>query len=352
MIRTIKSYYKILGLLIICCFANADLEATHIVGGELRYRCLGNDQYEITLTVRRDCENGADDAPFDDPAIVGVFDIFGSLQTHLGVLGRLEIPFMSEDTITNDLLFDCSSFGDPVCVHESTYRDTIALPFNKLGYRLAYQRCCRNNILVNIEEPLETGTTYHLTLPINALTECNSQPIFNNWADVYVCNNEDLVFDHSAVDPDGDVLVYKLCTPSQGATSDNPQPITPSNPPYPTVVWSQSYSVDNMMGGNPPLSINPNTGILTVRPNLVGTFLIGVCVEEYRNGELLGEVRRDFEYNVRVCTDAVDVGFEVEGNDCDGTTDVSFVNTTTGADSFLWTITDNNGNVIFNIYRY
>ena len=37
-----------------------ETKATHIVGGELRYACLGNNMYEITLTVRRDCENGAD----------------------------------------------------------------------------------------------------------------------------------------------------------------------------------------------------------------------------------------------------------------------------------------------------
>ncbi|MBK7693908.1 MAG: hypothetical protein IPI30_06205 [Saprospiraceae bacterium] len=34
------------------------LEATHIVGGDMTYRCLGNNQYEISLTVRRDCLNG------------------------------------------------------------------------------------------------------------------------------------------------------------------------------------------------------------------------------------------------------------------------------------------------------
>ncbi|MEZ4894949.1 MAG: hypothetical protein R2778_18285 [Saprospiraceae bacterium] len=28
--------------------------ATHIVGGEITYRCLGNDNYEISLTVYRE----------------------------------------------------------------------------------------------------------------------------------------------------------------------------------------------------------------------------------------------------------------------------------------------------------
>ena len=46
------------------------LQATHIVGGEITYNCLGNDQYEITLSVYRDCYNGQ--PYFDQPAIIGI----------------------------------------------------------------------------------------------------------------------------------------------------------------------------------------------------------------------------------------------------------------------------------------
>ena len=34
------------------------------------YTCLGNNQYEIRLTIYRDCENGNPDAYFDDPASI------------------------------------------------------------------------------------------------------------------------------------------------------------------------------------------------------------------------------------------------------------------------------------------
>ncbi|HNM25414.1 MAG TPA: hypothetical protein PKL15_08295, partial [Saprospiraceae bacterium] len=47
------------------------LQATHIVGGEITYNCLGNDQYEITLSVYRDCYNGQ--PYFDQPAIIGIY---------------------------------------------------------------------------------------------------------------------------------------------------------------------------------------------------------------------------------------------------------------------------------------
>lgn len=46
--------------------------ATHIVGGEMNYTCLGNNQYEITLTIFRDCFYGNPNAWFDNPASIGV----------------------------------------------------------------------------------------------------------------------------------------------------------------------------------------------------------------------------------------------------------------------------------------
>ena len=46
--------------------------ATHIVGGELNYRYLVNNVYQINLTVYRDCFNGV--PPFDNPASVGIFN--------------------------------------------------------------------------------------------------------------------------------------------------------------------------------------------------------------------------------------------------------------------------------------
>ncbi|MCC7027825.1 MAG: hypothetical protein IT265_12760, partial [Saprospiraceae bacterium] len=59
-----------ISILLVFCYL-IDARATHIVGGDMAYRCLGNNDYEITLTLRRDCINGSQQAPFDDPANVG-----------------------------------------------------------------------------------------------------------------------------------------------------------------------------------------------------------------------------------------------------------------------------------------
>jgi len=187
-------------------------------------------------------------------------------------------------------------------------------------------------------DPLETGATYFVHILPNAAVDCdNSQPVFREWSDIYICVNEPYVFDHSAVDADGDELIYKLCTPSTGAEIDNPIPHLPSNPPYAGVQISNGYTLDNLFGSGSPLTIDPNTGVLTATPGITGTYLVGICVEEYRDGEFFSEVRRDFEINVVACNNPITIDCEVQGSDlCNGGTSVTIQNNTTGADSFLW----------------
>lgn len=317
----IKKY--IFSTIIILSLFAAKVSASHVAGGNLYYECVGNNNYKVILEFRRDCFNGNPLAAFDDPASIGIFDGNGIPMNNLGSGGQLFINFNSADTLNDILTSECKIQGDDVCVETTTYIGTVTLPFNADGYILTYQRCCRNITLNNIIEPNQQGSTYWTLITEDAQQECNSTPSFVQWPNVYICANEPLVFDHSAVDLDGDSLVYKLCVPSTGASFDLPMPQPPSLPPYETVVWQSPYNIDDMMGGV-PLTIDSQTGLITATPNLVGQFLIGVCVEEYRDGKLIGFTRRDFEYNVRICDPHPIVGVNAEPNpNCDGLT-VSF----------------------------
>ena len=60
------------------------------------------------------------------------------------------------------------------------------------------------------------------------------------------------------------------------------------------------------MLGNPIVGIDRNTGLMTGTPDILGQFVVGTCVKEYRNGELLSEIRRDFQFNVANCDPIVD----------------------------------------------
>ncbi|WP_235293278.1 T9SS type B sorting domain-containing protein [Portibacter lacus] len=330
LIKVISSLF-VLGLFLV----PSNVKATHIVGGEITYRCLANWTFEVTLTLRRDCEFGSKEAQFDDPASVGIYDKSGELLWWLGQGGQLSIPFNQDDTLNTEYVPGCDFLGQGVCVHTSTYIDTITLPFRPGGYILAYSRCCRNETLTNITDPLQTGTTYSVALTNKAALECNNSPTFDESPALYICANEELVADMSATDPDGDSLVYRLCVPQDGASPENPQPQPPRGPLFEEVNFVSGFGVDNFLGGV-PLTIDSETGIITATPNLVGQFLVGVCVDEYRDGELISSIKRDFEYNVRECIEGPNAEFTLENDpQCDGL-EVTFTNTSTETDAYEW----------------
>ncbi|MEL6942149.1 MAG: PKD domain-containing protein, partial [Bacteroidota bacterium] len=312
------------------CFFSYSGEASHIVGGEIGYRCLGGGQYEITLNVYRDCFYGEDDAQFDNPASVGVFNARTGM-----LLQELMIPFTQDDTLSAIFQNNCLIIPTDVCVHTSTYRDTVNLTVISDGYEIVYQRCCRNQTIMNVIEPLETGATYNIILTEKAMRECNSSPRFKEWPPIFVCVDEPIFYDHGAIDEEGDSLVYRLCTPFTGANSDMPQPQPPADPPYDTLTWvDPTFNLSNLLGAGRPLRVDSRAGFLFARPGLQGQFVVGVCVDEYRDGELLSSTRRDFQYNIGLCreTKAAIGSPEVQ---CDNL-EVQFNSLSEEATDFVW----------------
>lgn len=294
---------KIFILTIISFFGYSSF-ASHIVGGEFTYQYLGGDSYLLRLKVYRDCINGI--PPFDDPATIVFFDSKNVLLGYnfLTNPSVRELPIVSTDP--------CIGTPSGVCVQEAVYLRQVSLPYREGGYQLSYQRCCRNKTIVNIVDPAFTGATYTLKIPDQKLL-LNSSPFFNNFPPIYICNNVPLIFDHSATDPDGDSLAYELCDPFVGGDSTLPANGFYSNnvfyytnnvrPPYDFVTFRPPFSGNNPLSGV-PLRINSKTGLLTATPNRLGQFVVGICVNEYRKGKLVGSTKRDFQFNVTTCPPA------------------------------------------------
>ncbi|MGQ0829163.1 MAG: T9SS type A sorting domain-containing protein [Bacteroidota bacterium] len=282
---------KLITLCIGILFIPALSFSTHIVGGELNYKCLGGNLYEIKLRVYRDCYNGV--PPFDMPAYVGVFDSNNVL------LQKITMVFPGSTVISPTQANPCIIPPTNICVEVAEYVEMVSLPPRPGGYQLAYQRCCRNPTVTNMVNPANQGTTYYAMIPDQSIV-CNSNPVFKNWPPLFVCVNAPMVFDHSAIDIDGDSIVYEMCTPLTGGTSSAPQPNPPSNPPYPFITWKAPYSTADVLGGT-PMTINSTTGLLKATPNTTGQFVVGVCANEYRNGVLLSSTKRDFQFNVVAC---------------------------------------------------
>lgn len=301
-------------------------EATHIVGGEMFYQCLGNDDYLVTLKLYRDCYNGV--ATYDDPTNIFIYE-----GNNTNYYTYLPVPFPGSDTLPNNANNPCLIVPPNICVEEAIFVYQVHLPLSALGYKMIYQRCCRNYSIVNIVDPSNTGGTYEATIPSVNIVTCNSSPYYINFPPTVICVDQPFTFDHSAIDPDGDSLVYSLCNPYYGATSLNPYPFPPD--PYSFLTFLNPYTAIDPMGGAPPMAIDPETGLLTVTPTTIGQFVVGVCVKEYRNGLLLSEHKRDFQFNVTQCTLPAIAAIPSVLNGCDAFT-FSFPNYSTGATTFLW----------------
>ncbi|MBK6902730.1 MAG: gliding motility-associated C-terminal domain-containing protein [Saprospirales bacterium] len=317
----------------------SDLKASHIVGGDITYKCLGNNKYEIILNVYRDCYYGDPLAWFDNPAYIGIYR-----KSNNSLFQQVNMIFSGINDTLNNFIMDTCLFVPPVvCVHATQYKKIVTIPYDAAGYEILYIRCCRNFPIQNIVSPTTTGSTHCVTLSGPSMLQCNSTPSFGGAAPIFICVNQPLAYDHSAVDPNGDSLVYRLFTPFAGGTFANPQPTPPPiMPPLQLVDWLEVpgqdfYSETNMLGATPPdapLAINPSTGLLTAFPTLPGFFVVGVAVDEYRNGVLLSTVRRDFQYVVGDCGEVISTIFAPDSQ-CDDLS-VEFENLSTFADEFIW----------------
>ena len=293
------------------------LKASHVVGGEINYECLGGNQYRIILRQYRDCSG----INFPDPARIDVYNSSGTqLQT-------ISIPLPPTVTLTPTPPGPCTEVPSGVCVEAVEYITTVNLPPIPGGYFFEFNECCRNGGIVNGPSG---SASYSAEIPDISLAACNSNPKITDWPPVFVCQNVPLNVDMSATDIDGDSLYYSLCSPMEGINS-----------PYP---FSAPYSTSDPLNGG--MSINPQTGLITGTPTTVGRFVVGACVSEYRNGNLLSTTTRDFQFNVVECEEVAVASALTALTDCNNF-GVTFFNSSIGGVSYLWDFGDGDTSTLF-----
>ncbi|MGJ8661084.1 MAG: PKD domain-containing protein, partial [Bacteroidota bacterium] len=312
------------------------VNASHIVGGDIYYEYLGNNQYRFHVSIYRDC-NTINGAPFDNNLPLGVFN-----SSNNSVM-NITIPFPGSSVLPIIFSNPCVVTPTGVCTERAIYISApVLLPPIVGGYTIAYQRCCRQPAIVNLVNAAGTGLTLVAKIPgLETGMWANSSPSFTNYPPLVICNNDDLVFNHSAIDLDGDQLTYSLVTPYAGASSGFPAPNPIPAPNYPFVNWEVNHSEVIPLGPGSNLLINPTTGILTASPNLTGLFVVGIRVDEYRNGVHLGGNTRDFLFQVINCVITMQAILPTqpqlstfEGY-CNGL-DVAFENNSVGGSSYAW----------------
>ncbi|ELR68707.1 hypothetical protein C900_05890 [Fulvivirga imtechensis AK7] len=314
---------KFLLIVLLILTSKGNSFASHIVGGEFELIYVSGNNYRLNLIIYFDEIYGNPGAKYSPTPIAWIFRKSDNVP-----MRQVALPFVSEELV---------QYTIPACADDATVKTTRMLFSSSIslnpeefgdpdGYYIVWQRCCRNYNIVNIvsEDPnaggIGAGQTFYLEIPPlirNGERFINSSPqLFPPLSD-YACVNRGYYADFKGKDVDGDSLVYTLVEPLNTPSAD-PHPQPPSTAPYPNTIWSDTYSLNNIVHGNPDLTISKD-GLLRVTPTEPGIFVFAVKCEEFRDGEKIGEVRRDFQMVVIDCPPAgnqPDVAIELE----DGTT--------------------------------
>jgi gliding motility-associated-like protein len=309
---TTKTVLNRFFLLFLILLASGQMNAMHIIGGEITYEFVNQvsptvNRYKFKLRVYRDCNGGG--ARFDSVASVSIYrgDLNGGAFTT-----EVKVPIGMIESIRPDTP-DCVSNFPNVCAESALYEFTRDLPVINQSYVVVYQRCCRNLTIRNLINPGDVGASYYTEITPLAQQIKNSSPVFKAFPRTVICNGIPLFEDQSATDKDGHQLVYSFCSPVDGGgtilagqglfSCDGAQPIPSCGPPFDQVPFVvPTYTPGAPMGGSPVIQINSGTGLITGTPNSLGQFVVGVCVQEFFNGQLVGTLQREFQFNLADCT--------------------------------------------------
>jgi gliding motility-associated-like protein len=304
------------------------------VGGEVYYDYLGSNNYRFYFAIYRDCHSTG--AAYDSPLPISVFN---------GNNVRISdhnVPFPGSVNLPIVFNNPCITPPADICTERAIYTIVLNLPPSASGYIVAYQRCCRGPAISNLSNPSGTGLTIKAIIPPSTSNfYINSSARFINYPPLVICNNENLNFNHAASDPDGDSLSYELVTPHAGATAGNPAPNPIPAPPYSNVIWAGGYSPTIPLGSGSTTTINPTTGQLFVDANSTGLFVVGIRVNEWRNGVKISYVTRDFLFKVVNCNISLVADINEQETTpgfvsyCNGLT-FTFDNLSYGATNYYW----------------
>lgn len=359
-------------------FGITDLSATHIVGGDVTYEFVrfNSDSsivtFLITFNMYRDTYSGG--AQFNNNAGFGVFrQNFDQSWEHV------ETKVSDHGPITDIQYEDdpCRIEPTNVGVEATFYTFEVELEVGDQNYMIAYQRCCRNDNVINVFDSGDEGVAFNVIITPAAQRKGNNSPTFKEYPPIFICAGFPLFVDVSGLETDGDLLKYSFCTPFVAGGPDNsggcdgaviPDPDCP--PPFDLIRFRPPFTADAQMQGDPVVTIDQFTGIMTGVPENPGQYIIGLCIEEYDlQGNLLSMINRDFQFNALECTKEITAALKADEQvigtsngqsklvnviKACGTSTVEFENLSFGATGTLydytWHAKDSMGNVVLDRY--
>lgn len=271
-----------LPLIVALLAAQPNAKASHAMGGDLTYECVGQDSFLITLKFFRDC-NGIN-APGSVQVSAEAAGCYGSTVT----ITMPQVPQLSGIDITPLCPGQQSRCQNPSSlfpfgVQQYVYQAIIVLPAN-CNWTLYWSECCRNAAITTIVGSPDMFIKLKLD---NSTVPCDNSPIFFNDPVPFTCVWQPTCYNHGVVDPEGDSLWFTLvdCLDDPGP---NGVPVT----------YEPGHSATEPLSTVDGVTIDNRTGTLCFTPDKVQVGVLCVRVEEFRNNVKIGEVVRDIQYSV------------------------------------------------------
>lgn len=307
-----RTVYVFSAMLLLFFSGTETAQATHAVGTDLTYTCLGGNDYEITLTLYRDCDGvAAPNAPD-----VSISSASCGQSTTL-TLSQAGVPQEVSPICPANLPQTTCNGGSLQGVQQYTYSATYTFPQECTDWTLSYNLCCRNGAITNSVVNSNSTSLYIESIVDNTNSICNNSPVFTTPPVPYVCIGQPFSYNHGATDAEGDLLVYTLV---------NPLDDLGVNVPY-QPGFSPVYPISTTTGS---VTFDTQTGQLDFTPNAIQVGITSILVEEYRNGQLIGSVIRDMQVVVINCNNTVPGGGVTPSNVSGGTLTGNTFNITPG----------------------
>jgi gliding motility-associated-like protein len=302
---------------LLCCFClltGLRALALHGKGGVLTYEYLGpgsapnTSKYKVTAKEYFDCHGTQFILA---PIYMSVYDAGTNTLYKTYTIERASQIEVKKTS------FGCINPAPEVCFVIADFIIEIELPDNTNGYVLVEQECCRIPNLVNIQNSSAYGMSNYNIIPgviNNTPYRTNSSPVFAQKDTSVICYNSYFSLDMSTTDKDGDSLSYAFCS-AKASSGQTRQPNPALPPPYNDLPYNNGFSAGQPLGDK--VTINPKTGLISgIAPGTTGSYIISVCVSEYRKGVLIGTTKKEVQVEVAKCTTA-SASLKTEYINCD-----------------------------------
>ena len=301
-------------LLFISLILSVSSMANHLAGGEITYKYLGNQKYDVTFKIYRDCRGGALYSPKFELMCVSTNKIISLSATLVSIRDVSSVC----RTWANKCNPPNATIKSAVPIfEEQLYKDTLDFNAEEKDFKnccllkIGMGQCCRISGITTGG----AGNDFWVTSSLDICKgQINSSPVFSFSPDFNSCCNQPAILSFNAIDTlDADSLSYSWVEPMESWTgkvawTGGRSYASPISDYWPTGFDKNKGPNPNV---NPPIGtyLDPQKGMLIFTPTDCSEITkLAVAVREWRKDSSgkyiqIGEITRDVNLLVVTCPD-------------------------------------------------